>query len=111
MCREDWQKCGKENILEERRQGILMVETVEELFTKMREEFGEFDEEPRKVDGLRLLEQRGWMCDEYVQIFKKVLRGNSYKGRPLIKEFKRGLNGNIWRRLAETELPLTIIEE
>ena len=56
----------KENVLEERRQGISAVETVEELLTKMREEFGEFDEESRKVDELRLLEQGGWTCDEYV---------------------------------------------
>jgi len=56
----------KENVLEERRQGILAVETVEELFTKMREEFGEFDKESRKVDELRLLEQGGWTYNEYV---------------------------------------------
>jgi len=49
----------KENILEERRQRMSAVETVEDLFTKMREEFGEFDEESRKVDELRLLEQGG----------------------------------------------------
>jgi len=64
----------KENVLEERRQGISAVEMIEELFTKMREEFGEFDEESRKVDELRLLEQGGWTCDEYVQIFKKTSR-------------------------------------
>ena len=88
-----------------------MVEIVEELFTKIREEFGEFDEESRKVDELRLLEQGGWTCNEYVQIFKKVSRGSSYKGRPLVKEFKRGLNGNIKRRLAETKSPLVTIDE
>ena len=46
----------KENVLEERRQEVSGVEIVEELFTKMREEFGEFDEESRKVNELRLLE-------------------------------------------------------
>ena len=74
------------------------VETVEKLFIKMKEEFGKFDEELRKVDELRLLEQKGQTCNEYVQVFKKVLRGSSYEGRPLIEEFKRGLNGNIRRR-------------
>jgi len=87
------------------------VKTVEELFTKMREEFREFDEESRKVDKLRMLEQGGQTCDEYVQIFKKTLRGSGYKGRPLIEEFKRGLNGNIRRRLAEAESPPVTIEE
>jgi len=101
----------KENVLEERRQGISGVETVEELFTKMREEFGEFDEESRKVDELRLLEQGRRTYDEYVQIFKKTSRGSGYEGRPLIEEFKRGLNGNIRRRLAEAESPPVTIEE
>jgi len=101
----------KENMLEERRQGILVVETVEELFTKMREEFREFNKESRKVDELRLLEQRGWTCDEYIQIFKKVSRGSSYEGRPLIEEFKRELNRNIRRILAEVESPPVTINE
>jgi len=77
----------------------------------MREEFGEFDEESKKVDELRLLEQRGQTCNKYVQIFKKTSRGSGYEGQPLIEEFKRGLNGNIRRRLAEAELPLVTIEE
>jgi len=101
----------KENILKERKQGLSLVETVEELFKKIREEFGEFDKESRKVDKLRLLEQGGRMCNEYIQIFKKVLKESGYKGRSLIKEFKRGLNDNIRRRLAKTELPPTIIEK
>ena len=101
----------KKNVLEERRQGISAVETVEELFTKMREEFGEFDKESRKIDELRLLEQGGWTCDEYVQIFKKTSRGSSYEGQPLIEEFKRRLNRNIRRRLAEAESPPVTIEE
>jgi len=101
----------KENVLEERRQRVSAVETVEELFTKMREEFGEFDEESRKVDELRLLEQGGRTCNKYVQIFKKTSRGSGYKGRPLIEEFKRRLNGNIRRRLAEAKSPFVTIEE
>ena len=101
----------KENVLEERRQGISAVETMEELFIKMREEFGEFDEESRKVDELRMLEQGGQTCNEYIQIFKKTSRGSGYEGQPLIEEFKRGLNGNIRRRLAEVKSPPVTIEE
>jgi len=88
-----------------------VVEIVEELFTKMREEFGAFNEESRKVDKLRLLEQGGRMCDEYVQIFKKVSRESGYKGRPLVEEFKRGLNGNIKKRLVEAESPPITIDK
>jgi len=46
-----------------------------------------------------------------MQEFKKVTRGSSYEGRPLIKEFEKGLNGSIRRKLAEVEeLPTTIRE-
>ena len=49
------------------------------------------------------------MCNEYVQEFKKVARGSSYKGQPLIEEFKRGLSRTIRRKLAEAEEPLSTI--
>jgi len=86
-----------------------LFEIVEELFTKIKKEFREFDEELRKVNELRLLEQGGRMCNEYVQVFKKVSRES--EGRPLIEEFKRELNGNIRRRLVEVELPPTMIKK
>ena len=101
----------KENILKERRQGLLVVEMVEELFTNMKEEFREFDEESRKIDELRMLEQGEQISNKYVQIFKKVSRGSGYGNRFLLEELKRRLNGNIRRRLVEAELPPTIIKE
>jgi len=60
---------------------------------------------------LQTIEQEGRICNEYVQEFKKVARGSGYKERPLIREFKRGLNRAIKRKLVETEEPLTIIGE
>jgi len=45
----------KNNVLEKINKGTSEVETMEELFKKMREEFGEFNKESRKVDELRLL--------------------------------------------------------
>ena len=42
----------KDNVLEEIEKWMLEVETMEKLFEKMREEFGEFDEERMKVDEL-----------------------------------------------------------
>jgi len=87
------------------------VETVEQLFSKIRNDFGETSEEERKIEQLRTIEQGNRTCDEYVQEFKKVARGSGYEGRPLIEEFKRGLNGTIRRKLAETEEPLTTIGE
>jgi len=45
---------------------MLAVQIVEELFAKIRQEFWEFDEESRKVDELRVLEQGEKTMDEYV---------------------------------------------
>jgi len=81
------------------------------LFTKIRDDFGETSEEERKIEQLRTIEQGERTCDRYVQEFKKVARGSGYEGRPLIKEFKRGLNGSIRRKLAEAEEPPTTIGE
>jgi len=82
---------------------------MEELFTKIRQEFGEFDKESRNVNELRVLEQGGKTVDKYVQEFRRAVRESDYKGRALVKEFKRGLNGAIRRRLAEAKMPPTTI--
>jgi len=101
----------KDNLLDELAKGESEVETAEQLFIKIRDDFGETSEEERKIEQLRTIEQGGRTCDEYVQEFKKVTRGSGYEGRPLIKEFKRGLNGGIRRKLAEAEEPPTTIGE
>ena len=101
----------KDNVLEEINKGTSEVKTMEELFEKMREEFGEFDEESRKTDELRLLVQESRTYDKYVQEFRRAARGSGYERRALIDEFKRGLNRTIRRRLAEVEsLPSTITD-
>ena len=95
----------KDNLLDELAKGESEVESVEKLFTKIRNDFGEMLEEERKI------EQDGRTCDEYVQEFKKVARGSGYEARPLIEEFKRGLSGAIRRKLAEAEEPPSTIGE
>lgn len=98
-------------MLEEITERTLVVETIKELFEKMRKEFGEFDEESRKVDELRLLTQGSRTYNKYVQVFKKTARRSRYKKRILVEEFKRELNKVIRRRLIEAELlPSTITE-
>jgi len=87
------------------------VESAEQLFTKIRNNFGKTSKEERKIEQLRTIEQRGRTCDEYMQEFKKVARRSGYERRPLIEEFKRGLNRSIRRKLTEVEEPLTTIEE
>jgi len=101
----------KDNLLDKLAKGESEVESAEQLFAKIRNDFGETLEEKRKIEQLRTIEQGGRTCDEYVQEFKKIARRSSYEGRPLIKEFKKGLNGAIRRKLAEAEeLPTTIGE-
>jgi len=101
----------KDNLLDELAKGESEVESAEQLFTKIRNDFGETSEEERKIEQLWTIEQRGRTCDEYVQEFKKVARESGYEERPLIEEFKRGLNGAIRRKLAEAEEPPTTIGE
>jgi len=48
---------------------------------------------------------------EYVQEFKRTVRGSGYEGRPLVEEFKRSMNGEIRRKLMEAENPPTSIEQ
>jgi len=104
-------KAWKDNLLDKLAKGKSEVELVEQLFTKIRNDFGEISEEKRKIEQLRIIEQEGRIYDEYVQEFKKVARGSDYEGRPFIKEFKRGLNGSIRKKLAEVEELLTTIGE
>jgi len=94
----------KENILEDLEAGILEYETVGEFLTDIRKEFGEGDEEATKVAELRRLEQRG-------KEFRRAARGSRYEGRPLVKEFKRGINRMIRRKLIEAERPFSSIEQ
>ena len=101
----------KENVMEELELGEIEYETVEEFFTSLRKEFGRGEEESVKAAELRRMEQGGKTMEEYVQEFKRTARGSRYEGRPLIEEFKRGLNGGIRRKLMEAENPLTSIEQ
>ena len=100
----------KENMMEELESGEVEYETVEEFFTSLRKEFGGGEEELVKAAELRKLEQGGKTMEEFVQEFKRAARGSGYKGRPLIEEFKRGMNGGIRRKLMEAENPPTSIE-
>jgi len=100
----------KENVLEELESGEMEYETAEELLMTLKKEFGGEEEKSVKAAELRKLEQGGRMMEEFVQEFKWAARGSGYEGRPLVEEFKRGMNGGIRRKLMEAENPLTSIE-
>ena len=55
---EEVAEAWKDNLLDELLKGESEVKTTEELFSKMRNEFGEIAEEKRKVEQLRTIEQR-----------------------------------------------------
>ena len=101
----------KENIMEELEAGEVKYESVEEFLTSLRKEFGGGEEESVKAAELRKIEQGGRTMEEFVQEFKRAARGSGYKGRPLIEEFKRGMNGGIRRKLMEAENPPASIEQ
>jgi len=93
----------KENMLEELEVGELEFETVGEFLAEIKKEFGRGEEESMKAAELRKLEQEGKTMEEFVQEFKKAARESGYEGRPLVEEFKRGMNGVIRRKLIEAE--------
>ena len=99
----------KENVMEELEAGEVEFESIEEFFTGLKKEFGGGGEESVKAAELRKLEQGGKTMEEFVQEFKRAARGSGYDGRPLVEEFKRGINGGIRRKLMEAENPPTSI--
>jgi len=56
----------KDNLLDKLAKGESEVESVEQLFTKIRNNFGKISEEERKIEQLRTIEQGGRTYDEYV---------------------------------------------
>ena len=101
----------KENMMEELEAEEIEHETVEEFLTSLKREFSGGEEELVKAAELRKLEQGGKTMEEFVQEFKRAVRGSGYEERPLIEEFKRGMNGGIRRKLIELENPLASIEQ
>jgi len=100
----------KENVMEEIETGEIEFESAGEFLPEIRREFGGGDEESVKVAELKKIEHGGRTMEEFVQDFKRVARESGYEGRPLIKEFKRGMNRNIRRKLMEAENQPAIIE-
>jgi len=101
----------KDNLLDELPKGESEVEIAEELFSKMRNEFGETAEEKQKIEQLRMIEQGRKTCNTYAQEFKKAVQESGYEKQPFIEEFKRGLSGALRRKLAEAESPPSMIKE
>jgi len=97
--------------MEELETGEMEYETIEEFLTSIKKEFDSGEEELVKAAELRKLEQGERTMEEFIQEFKRAARGSRYKGRPLVEEFKRGINGGIRRKLMESENPPAFIEQ
>jgi len=74
--------------LEELEVGEVEYESVGEFLAEIKKEFGEGDEESVKIAELKRIEQGSRMIEDFVQDFKRIVRGSSYEECPLIEEFK-----------------------
>jgi len=63
----------KDNLLDKLSKRESGIETVEELFTKIRNKFRETAKEKQKIEQLRTIEQGEKTYDKYIQEFKKVV--------------------------------------
>jgi len=89
--------------MEELETGEIEFESAGEFLAEIKKEFGGGDEKSVKVAELKKIKQGERTMEEFVQDFKRVVRGSRYEGRPLIKEFKWGINGSIRRKLMKAE--------
>ena len=73
----------KENILEDLEGGLLEYDTVGEFLADLKKEFGG-DKETVKIAELKRLKQGERIIEEFVQEFRRAVKGSGYKGRPLV---------------------------
>ena len=69
----------KKNVLEDLEVGKVEYELAGEFLTQIKKEFGGGDEELMKVTELKRIKQGSRTMKEFVQDFKRVARGSSYK--------------------------------
>ena len=97
--------------MEDLEEGELEYKSIEEFLAAIKKEFGGGEKELIKVAELKRLEQEERTIEEFIQEFRRAVRESGYEGRPLIEEFKRGMNGMIRRKLMKVERPPTSIEQ
>ena len=101
----------KENVIEDLEEEAVEYESVGKFLTAIKKKFGGGEKELVKVPELKKLEQEGRIMEEFVQEFRRAARGSGYKECSLIKEFKRGINATIRKRLMEVEYQPGLIEQ
>ena len=63
-----------------------------EFLANLKQKFRNGNNELVKITKLKKVEQELKIIEEFVQEFRRVIRGSSFEGRLLIKKFKRGMN-------------------
>ena len=76
--------------------GLLEYEIAEEFLAEIKKEFRRGDEKSIKVAEFRRLEQGEKIIEEFVQEFKRAVRGSRYEERLLVEKFKRRINTIIY---------------
>ena len=97
--------------MEDLEEGELEYKSIKEFLAAIKKKFGGGEEESIKVAELKRLEQEERTIEEFIQEFRRAVRESGYEGRPLIEEFKRGMNRMIRRKLMKVERPPTSIEQ
>ena len=98
-------------MLEDLKAGLLKYEIAGEFLVDIKKEFGGEDKKPVKIAKLRRIEQEGKIMEEFVQELRKAARKSKYERRLLVKEFKRGINNIIQRRLIKAKCQPNTIEQ
>ena len=82
----------KKNVIEDLESGNIKYVLVEDFLADLKIEFRR-----------GLVEQGRRIMEEFVQEFKKAVRGSSFEERVLVKEFKQEMDKTIRRKLMEVE--------
>ena len=77
----------------------------------IKKEFGREDKESAKVAELEKVEQGNNTMGEFVQEFRRTAKGSRYEEKPLVEEFKQGMNRAIQRKLMEAEQQQGTVEQ
>ena len=65
---------------------------VGEFLADIKKKFSKGDKEIVEVAELKRLKQKEKTMEEFIQEFRRAARGSRYKRKPLVEEFKRGMN-------------------
>ena len=100
----------KKNILEDLKAEVLEYATVEEFLADLKKEFCGGDNKIMKAAKLKKVKQGNKTIEKFVQKFRRIARESRYEERPLVEEFKKGMNEAIRRKLMEAKQPPRSIE-